>query len=70
MKHAFSDVFEFFGGRNKFCGVFDVSSSALSQWIDAGGFPPLRAIQIEQRSNGKFKAVDLIAGGANDEKDI
>lgn len=55
-------VIEHFGSSNKLAGALDVSSAAVSQWLDNGYFPPLRAIQIEEITKGKFKAKNLIGG--------
>lgn len=55
-----NDVVEHFGGQYKLAGALDVSSAAVHYWIRDGFFPPMRAIQIEQITDGKFLAVDLI----------
>lgn len=60
MKHIMQQVIEYFGGRNKLCGLLDVSNAAMSQWLAEESFPPMRAIQVEMLSNGRFKAVDLV----------
>jgi len=57
----FKELFEFFGGRNKLCGQLDVSNAAISAWKMADAIPPGNAVEIERITNGKFKAVDLVA---------
>ena len=54
-------VIEHFGSRAKLARVLGVDRSALTQWVRDGAFPPKRAIQIEELSDGKFKAKDIIA---------
>jgi DNA-binding transcriptional regulator YdaS (Cro superfamily) len=49
-----------YGSQNKLAGALNVSSVAVGQWIKSGAIPPLRAIQIEKLTEGKFKAKDLI----------
>lgn len=55
-------VVEFFGGRNRLAGHLDVSSVAVHWWLKENKLPPLRAIQIEELSGGKFKASELLGG--------
>jgi DNA-binding transcriptional regulator YdaS (Cro superfamily) len=52
-------VIKFFGGRSNMARIFGVERAAISQWAN-GSLPPARAIEIEERSFGKFKAVDLV----------
>lgn len=54
------EVIEFFGGRNRLAGYLNVSSVAVHWWVKEGKLPPLRAIQIEELSGGKFKASALL----------
>ncbi len=51
---------EHYGSQNKLAGALNVSSVAVGQWLKQGTIPPLRAIQIEKLTEGKFKAADLI----------
>lgn len=56
----FELLIEHFGSQNRLAGELDVSSVAVGQWIKAGAIPALRAIQIENLTDGLFKAKDLI----------
>lgn len=56
------EAIEFFGGRNRLAGYLNVSSVAVHWWLKGNKLPPLRAIQIEELSGGKFKAKDLLGG--------
>jgi DNA-binding transcriptional regulator YdaS (Cro superfamily) len=49
-----------FGGQYKLALALNVSSAAVSLWVKEAKIPPLRAIQIEKITNGKFRARDLI----------
>lgn len=53
-------VITHFGGKYKLANALDVSSSAVSIWVREGKIPPMRAIEIETITNGKFKARDLV----------
>lgn len=56
------DLIGYFGSQKKLADALKVDRAAVSQWINAGHLPPLRAIQIEEMTNGDFKAIDLIRG--------
>ena len=56
---------EHFGSQYRLAGALNVSSVAVHFWLRDGKLPPLRAIQVEEITNGKFKARDLI-GGTNE----
>ena len=58
-------VLKHFGGTTKLAALLNVSTPAVSQWVSDGVIPPLRAIQIEQLSDGVFKAAELIEGSNN-----
>jgi len=53
-------VIEHFGSRAKLARLLGVDRSALTQWVRDDAFPPKRAIQIEELSEGKFKAKAII----------
>lgn len=54
-----------YGSQSKLAELLGVTRAAVTQWVNDGVLPPLRAIQIEVMSGGDFKAVDL----TNKEKD-
>jgi len=55
------EVIEWAGGRQvDLARRVGVSKEAVSAWVDRGGLPPLRAIQVEQMSSGKLRAVDTV----------
>lgn len=66
MLNKVEELIEHFGSPNKLAGILDVSSAAISQWVKEGYLPPLRAIQIEHVTNGKFLAIDLVRGVYNE----
>ena len=53
-------LIEHFGSRKELYEALGVTRQALSQFEKLGGLPATRAIEIEQLTNGKFKASDLI----------
>ena len=58
--HTINEVVKHFGGQYRLAGALNVSSAAVCLWIKGEKIPPLRAIQIEELTDGKFKAKDLI----------
>lgn len=62
MKLLMTEVVEHFGGQYKLAAVLNVSSVAVSAWIKREAFPPKRAIQIQEMTEGKYQALDLIGG--------
>jgi DNA-binding transcriptional regulator YdaS (Cro superfamily) len=56
------EVISHFGGQRALAQLLGVSDGAMSMFVNRDGFPAARAIQIEEMSEGKFKAVDLIKG--------
>jgi len=48
-----------FGSIAATARALGVSPAAVSQWVANGRIPPQRAIEVEQLSRGKFKAVDI-----------
>lgn len=56
-----------YGSQAKLAELLGVTRAAVTQWVNDGGMPPLRAIQIEVMSGGDFKAVDLTNNKKDDE---
>ena len=56
------ELIEYFGSQKKLANALKVDRAAVCQWVSAGVVPPLRAIQIEEMTNGDFKARDLVRG--------
>lgn len=56
----FKELIEHFGSRRALHDELGVTRQALSQYEAQGYLPGLRAIEIEQKTNGKFKAADLV----------
>lgn len=56
------EIISFFGGKSGLAKALGVDPAAVSQWVAADHIPPLRAIEIEIKSNGKFKAIKIIQG--------
>jgi len=56
----FKELIEHFGSRKAFYDELGVTRQALFQYEAQGYLPGLRAIEIEQKTNGKFKAADLV----------
>lgn len=52
-------IIDWFGSQSEMARKLQVDRSAVSQWVNAGKVPAMRAIQIESLSNGLFKAVDI-----------
>lgn len=52
-------VIEYYGSQSKVADLLGVTRAAVTQWVNDGVLPPLRAIQIEVLTDGQFKAVDL-----------
>lgn len=57
MTVPFDSVLEHFGGQSQLAERLGISVQAVSQW--KGEIPPERAIEIEQISDGHFRASDL-----------
>ena len=55
-----ADVLEWYGSQANMARALGVDRAAVSGWVKVGAFPPARAIQVEQQSGGRFRAVDLI----------
>ena len=63
----YEKIIEYFGGTNKMARALGVSSPAVCQWV-ANGIPAARAIQIEELTDGKFKAIEIVKiEGSNNE---
>jgi len=54
------EIIIYFGGKSQLAKALSVDPAAVSQWLSGGYIPPRRAIEIEIKSNGKFKAIDTI----------
>lgn len=60
MNKTISEVVDWFGSQANMARALGVDRAAVSGWVKAGALPPARAIQVEQQSGGRFRAVDLI----------
>lgn len=60
MDKTISEVVGWFGSQANMARALGVDRAAVSGWVKAGALPPARAIQVEQQSGGRFRAVDLI----------
>ena len=60
MNKTISEVVGWFGSQANMARALGVDRAAVSGWVKAGALPPARAIQVEQQSGGRFRAVDLI----------
>jgi len=56
----FEKLAEHFGSRKALCNELEVTRQALCQYESQGYLPGLRAIEIEQKTKGKFKAAELV----------
>jgi len=61
----FEKIIAYFGSRAEMARRLSVDPAAVSQW-GLYGIPPARAIEIEQITQGDFKAVDTV-GAKNDD---
>lgn len=61
----FEQIIKHFGSRAELARCMGVDRAAVTQWAK-DGLPPWRAIEIEQMSAGKFKAVEIV--GARSEQ--
>ena len=57
----FNQLISFFGSQAEVARTLNVSTAAVSQWVEAGGLPAKRAIQMERITKGRFKATDIVA---------
>lgn len=62
MKLLMKEVVDHFGGQYKLAAALNVSSVAVNAWMKREAFPPMRAIQLEKMTEGKFIAFDLVGG--------
>ncbi len=53
-------LIKYYGSRKALYEALCVTRQALSQYEAQGYLPAARAIDIEQKTKGKFKAKDLI----------
>ena len=57
-KNIVDEIIDWAGSQTALGNLLGVSRGAISQWRNAGlGLPPARAIQLEQMTSGKFRAV-------------
>jgi len=54
------EIIEWFGSKSKMAKRLGVDRSAVTHWQSKGNLPPLRAIQVERMTGGKFRAVDIM----------
>lgn len=55
------DVVAWYGSQAQMARRLGVSAPAINIFVQKFGYlPPLRAIQVERQSGGKFRAIDLI----------
>lgn len=54
------DIIKWFGSKSKMARSLGVDRSAVTHWRQKGNLPPMRAIQVERISDGKFRAVDIM----------
>lgn len=52
-------IVEHFGSQKNMADALGVTEGAVSQWVKDGALPSLRAIQIEELTDGEFKAREL-----------
>ena len=62
------EVIEHFGGRSKMAEFFAVERAAITQWA-SGALPPKRAIEIEEFTQGVFKAIDLMEWAKSEQEE-
>ena len=58
---SFETVIEHFGNQANLARELDVTRQAITLWKIGGIIPPAQAVEIERITDGKFKAVDLVA---------
>lgn len=61
-------IIKWFDGQKKMAMALGISEPAISIW-KRDGIPPLRAIEIEEITNGEFKAVDIVRSEDEGEDD-
>lgn len=52
------DIFKHFGSQSALAELLNIDRAAVSQWWRFG-IPPLRMLQIEKLSGGKFTAASI-----------
>ena len=63
-----SDLIKEFGSQSALADCLEINRANISLW-KAGGIPPAKCIEIEKLTDGRLKAIDLIALRAGDEDD-
>jgi DNA-binding transcriptional regulator YdaS (Cro superfamily) len=53
------EILNWYGSQGAMAEALGVERPAVSQWIAARKIPPARAIQIEEQTKGRFRAVDI-----------
>lgn len=53
-------VIEWAGGKSALARRVGVGRSAVSHWIRRGRIPAANALKVEELSEGRFKALDLM----------
>ena len=57
----FEELINHFGNQAKLAKALNVTRQAITLWKMADTIPPGNAVEIERITDGKFKAVDLVA---------
>ena len=63
----FDRVVAHFGSKAALARALGINRVNVTQWEINGYFPPLRAIQIERITGGKFLAFSLIEEGSKND---
>lgn len=53
-------LIKYFGNQAALADILGVTQVAVHFWVKEDSLPPRRAIQIENMTNGVFKAADLV----------
>ena len=56
----FKEVIAYFGSQSNLALEFGVNRSSITQWMKTKHIPAERALQIEELSNGRFIAIELL----------
>ena len=62
-----SDLIKEFGSQSALADCLEINRANISLW-KAGGIPPAKCIEIEKLTDGRLKAIDLIALRAGDDE--
>ena len=58
-------LIDHFGSQTRMAKALNVTQGAVHHWVNADALPPLRAIEIERITFGKFRASDLVEGAGD-----